>query len=87
MTQQMALQISRQLRTRAVNYKGAGKLPPMTTELELRMTKREDQCQLCTYEMVDQLEVETAIIKSGQAFKINHSPGGMLLMMSSAPEA
>jgi hypothetical protein len=86
MTQQMAQQVSRQLKTQEVNYRRTGELPPMKTELDLRMTKREDQYQLCTYEMVDQLEIETAIIESGRAFTINHSAGGMLLLMPRAPE-
>jgi len=86
MTQQMAHQVSQQLRTRAVNYKGAGKLLPIKSELDLRLTKREEQCHLCTYEMVDQSEIETAIIESGQAFTINHGAGGMLLLLPRAPE-
>jgi len=87
MTQQLAEQVARQMIEPTVSYEGAVQSVFALPDVDSRSTRRENWYDLCSYEMVDHLGSETAIIELGQAYTINCSEGGMLLLMPRAPES
>ena len=66
--------------------KGAKGSLSRTPEVDLRRYRREVQLESCAYQMIEQLGGESLVIETGQALTVNRSAGGMLLIMSHAPE-
>ncbi|HEY5626368.1 MAG TPA: hypothetical protein VIR79_00340 [Nitrospira sp.] len=87
MIQQLTQFVTRQGREHSMTVKGGmGQSVFAIPDFDSRATRREDQYELCSYEMVDHLGSESAILESGLAYTINRSEGGMLLLMPRAPE-
>lgn len=53
--------------------------------IERRGEARRDCQQTCSYEMLEAVEEEAVVIRQGEAFSLNQSAKGMLLLMSQAP--
>jgi hypothetical protein len=58
-----------------------------TISLGRRREARKDHQDLCSYEMLDATEEESAVIEQGTAFALNRSTEGILLLMRRAPQA
>lgn len=52
--------------------------------LERRGEARMDYRQSCSYEVLEAIEEESVVIRQGEAFALNRSTGGMLLLMGQA---
>jgi hypothetical protein len=87
MAHHVTRQVTRQLRERAITSRQAGESVSLKPGVDLRKACREVKSRPCSYQMVEQLASEAVVIQTGQAITINQSAGGMLLMMSNAPEA
>ena len=51
-----------------------------------RREARTDHCQMCSYELLEAVKEETAVIRYGEATMLNQSVEGMLLLMDRAPD-
>jgi hypothetical protein len=71
-----------------VEHKGAAQLsaelPTTTVRLERRGEARMDFRQSCSYEVLEAIEEESVVIRQGEAFALNRSKEGMLLLMGQA---
>jgi hypothetical protein len=56
-----------------------------TISLGRRSEARADYQCLCSYEVLDAMGEESAVIEQGTAIQLNQSPTGMLLFMRKAP--
>ena len=86
MAQHVVQQRSRRMIPREVRQ-CAKAYPVRTPDVDLRQSRRQVQLEGCTYQMVEHLGGEALVIETGQAISVNRSVGGMLFMMSHAPEA
>jgi hypothetical protein len=58
--------------------------PETTAYLERRAEVRMDYKQCCSYEVLEAIEEESVVIRQGEAFALNRSKEGMLLLMGQA---
>jgi hypothetical protein len=52
-----------------------------------RCEARMDYRRMCSYEVIEAIDEESAVIEQGRAFALNRSTEGMLLFMALAPHA
>jgi hypothetical protein len=62
-------------------------IPATTIPPERRSETRMDARRLCPYEVIEAKEGESIIIGQGEAFALNQSTEGMLLIMNLAPQS
>jgi hypothetical protein len=62
-------------------------MPPMTIPPGRRREARMEYRCLCSYEVLEAIEDESVVIEQGEAFALNRSTEGMLLLMGRAPHA
>jgi hypothetical protein len=60
-------------------------MPITVASLGRRCEARMDYRSMCSYEVLEVIDEESAIIEQGKAFAINRSTEGMLLFMALAP--
>ncbi len=58
--------------------------PDTTAYLERRAEVRMDYKQSCSYEVLEAIEEESVVIRQGEAFALNRSKEGVLLLMGQA---
>jgi hypothetical protein len=63
-----------------------GEMSASTVSLERRSEARMDYWQTCSYEMLEAVEEESVAIRQGEAFSVNRSAEGILLIMGQAPQ-
>lgn len=62
-------------------------IPATTIPPGRRCEPRMDYRRLCPYEVIEAKEEKSVIIGQGEAFTLNQSKGGMLLLMNLAPQS
>jgi hypothetical protein len=60
--------------------------PGLTISLGRKSEGRKDHQELCSYELLDASEEESAVIEQGTAVALNRSMEGILLLMRRAPQ-
>jgi hypothetical protein len=63
----------------------SGNLPAETIFLERRCEGRMEYRGVCSYEMLEAIDEDSAVIEQGEAFVLNRSTEGILLFMGQAP--
>jgi hypothetical protein len=66
---------------------GSAVMPATTIPLERRCEARMEYRCMCSYDMLEATEKESALIEQGVAFALNRSTEGMLLLMGQAPHS
>ena len=61
--------------------------PVMATLPERRREARMDYRRMCSYAVFEPIEGKSVVIEQGEAFALNRSTEGMLLLMGQAPHA
>lgn len=61
--------------------------PVMATLPERRREARMDYRRMCSYAVFDAIEGKSVVIEQGEAFALNRSTEGILLLMGQAPHA
>jgi hypothetical protein len=61
--------------------------PVMATLPERRCEARMDYRRMCSYAVFDAIEGKSVVIEQGEAFALNRSTEGILLLMGQAPHA
>ena len=61
--------------------------PAMTIPLGRRCEARMAYQRMCSYEVLEAIEEKSAVIRQGEAFALNRSKEGILLLMGRAPHA
>jgi hypothetical protein len=62
-------------------------MPAMATPPERRCEARMDYRRMCSYEVLKAIEGMSVVIEQGEAFALNRSTEGILLLMGQAPHA
>ena len=62
-------------------------MPAMATPPERRCEARIDYRRMCLYEVLEAIEGKSVVIEQGEAFALNRSTEGILLLMGQVPHA